>query len=269
MRNILIVIVLLLWLLLGYKMWSDYCPCCCQKETSKVTEAVTPVPVAKIADCTAGVVCFEDNSHDANYATRFASFRDSLRGLIGDGQKLKITGLYRSTESYSGSLANLGIHRADVVGKRFSGLSSDQIELASQQIVGRTLGLGERVSFDIVNVATAPKVASSTSIYFPFNSTRKLQGAEIESYLKQVATRVKASGERVTLVGHTDDIGGAASNQTLGMRRATIIKQYLVAQGVASSKVNVSSKGEANPVATNSTDDGRARNRRTELTIIK
>lgn len=252
-------------------MCTDQNTCCGDAKVEAIDEAApAPAPVAQIASCDEGVVCFDNNSYDGSFANRFSSYIDSLKATLKPGQKIKITGLYSSSETYTGSMENLGIHRADVVRQRIAGLlSADQVELASQQVVGRTLGRGDKVTFDIINTSTAPEVAPSTMIYFPYNSTRKLQGAEIENYLSQVATRVKASGERVNLVGHTDSDGPTDSNQALGMRRATIIKDYLVSQGVASSKVLVSSKGEEAPVASNATNEGKALNRRTELTIIK
>ncbi|MCL4165843.1 UNVERIFIED_CONTAM: hypothetical protein GTU68_047178, partial [Idotea baltica] len=92
---------------------------------------------------------------------------------------------------------------------------------------------------------------------------------EVENYLDDVADRVKKSGERVRLTGHTDSFGDDASNQRLGQNRADIIKRYLVSKGVASSKILTASKGESSPLTTNATKAGRAENRRTELQIIK
>jgi len=138
-------------------------------------------------------------------------------------------------------------------------------------VVGRELGLNDKISFDIIKAAkaAAPKVESSTSIYFPYNSTQKLSAGEIDTYLTQVANRVKGSGESVRLEGHTDSAGPSDGNQRLGLSRAKIIKQNLVSKGVSSAKISVSSMGETQPVATNATSAGRALNRRTELTIIK
>ncbi|MFZ1581419.1 MAG: OmpA family protein, partial [Saprospiraceae bacterium] len=120
-----------------------------------------------------------------------------------------------------------------------------------------------------IRTANIKETADGTLIYFPFNSTQKLNNAEVESYLNDVAERVNKSGESISLTGHTDDVGSDASNILLGRKRADIVKSYLVAQGVSVSKINVDSKGESMPVAENTTDEGRAKNRRTELKIIK
>ena len=97
----------------------------------------------------------------------------------------------------------------------------------------------------------------------------KLNNSEIEAYLDQVAKRVKETGESVRLTGHTDSLGSSSSNITLGQRRANRIADYLIGQGVRRSQINSTSKGESEPVATNHTEVGRAKNRRTELQIIK
>jgi OmpA-OmpF porin, OOP family len=71
---------------------------------------------------------------------------------------------------------------------------------------------------------------------------------------------------RVMVAGYTDSVGSEAYNQTLSERRAKIVYNYLVSHGVSASQLDGPvGHGESNPVATNATKDGRARNRRTEL----
>ncbi|MEE9438179.1 MAG: OmpA family protein, partial [Saprospiraceae bacterium] len=92
---------------------------------------------------------------------------------------------------------------------------------------------------------------------------------EVEKYLSDVAKRVIKSGERVKLTGHTDNVDSDSFNHKLGMRRANIVKKYLLNKGVKANKIIAQSKGEKAPIATNSNSKGRAQNRRTELQIIK
>lgn len=73
-------------------------------------------------------------------------------------------------------------------------------------------------------------------------------------------------GTMVELEGHTDSVGTDAYNLGLSDRRAEIVREYLVSKGVPSSQITgVKGYGEANPVDTNETKEGRARNRRVEL----
>jgi adhesin transport system outer membrane protein len=70
-------------------------------------------------------------------------------------------------------------------------------------------------------------------------------------------------------VGHTDAMGSEPYNQALSERRAEAVKAYLVSQGVAADKVRTQGKGETEPVASNDTEEGRAKNRRVEVTLIE
>jgi outer membrane protein OmpA-like peptidoglycan-associated protein len=71
----------------------------------------------------------------------------------------------------------------------------------------------------------------------------------------------------VDVYGHTDSVGPEAYNQGLSERRATNVAGVLEQSGVMRQRVAVTGFGENRPVASNSTDDGRARNRRVEVYI--
>jgi OOP family OmpA-OmpF porin len=72
----------------------------------------------------------------------------------------------------------------------------------------------------------------------------------------------------VDLVGHADSRGDADYNQGLSERRAESIKTYLVEQGANPAKLTTSGRGESDPVASNSTKEGRAQNRRVDIKIV-
>ena len=73
----------------------------------------------------------------------------------------------------------------------------------------------------------------------------------------------------VIISGHTDSVGDDDSNRALSLRRAQAVKDWLVAKGVSSSRIKVIGKGEAEPIASNDTADGRAKNRRIEFEVEK
>jgi outer membrane protein OmpA-like peptidoglycan-associated protein len=72
---------------------------------------------------------------------------------------------------------------------------------------------------------------------------------------------------RFNVEGHTDSIGSVATNNELSVRRAITIRDYLIAQGVPASSINVAGLGSSKPIGDNSTVDGRARNRRVEIVL--
>jgi outer membrane protein OmpA-like peptidoglycan-associated protein len=71
----------------------------------------------------------------------------------------------------------------------------------------------------------------------------------------------------VNVVGHTDNTGSASHNQALSERRAASVGQFLISQGAAANRFNIRGVGFNQPVASNSTADGRAQNRRVEITL--
>ena len=71
--------------------------------------------------------------------------------------------------------------------------------------------------------------------------------------------------QMVIATGHTDSVGTDAYNQKLSERRATSVKEYMVSKGVAAAKITTLGKGETQPVATNKTKEGRAKNRRVDI----
>lgn len=69
----------------------------------------------------------------------------------------------------------------------------------------------------------------------------------------------------VRIIGHTDSTGSAAINDPLSVQRAQSAKNYLVARGVDPNRIAIAGRGEREPIADNSTEAGRARNRRVEI----
>ena len=73
----------------------------------------------------------------------------------------------------------------------------------------------------------------------------------------------------VDIQGHTDAVGTNEYNLKLGLRRAEAVKKVLVSKGVQANRLNVSSMGESQPIADNSSTKGRARNRRVEIHVVQ
>lgn len=90
---------------------------------------------------------------------------------------------------------------------------------------------------------------------------------DMKAALDDVASRVEASpgDERLTIIGHTDSIGTEKYNMGLGQRRADATADYLIGLGVSASNITTKSMGEAQPVASNKTKAGRAKNRRVDI----
>lgn len=89
--------------------------------------------------------------------------------------------------------------------------------------------------------------------------------------LRQLAVVLHALQEQPTLqthiVGHTDSVGSDAYNVTLSQQRAESVARYLASQGVRKDSITADWRGEREPVASNDSADGRAQNRRVEITL--
>ena len=73
---------------------------------------------------------------------------------------------------------------------------------------------------------------------------------------------------RIQIIGHTDSIGKEKENLSLSFQRAKVVVAYLVSKGIQADRLNAEGLGDKQPIGDNSTEQGRALNRRTELVII-
>jgi OOP family OmpA-OmpF porin len=124
----------------------------------------------------------------------------------------------------------------------------------------------------------APKAAAKTGVsqskitlqadtLYDFNkSDLKPEGKATLDKIAKDLSKIKL--EVIIAVGNTDSIGTDAYNMALGQRRAQSVKTYLVSKGVDGSRIYTESKGKSNPVASNATAEGRAKNRRTDIEVV-
>ena len=94
---------------------------------------------------------------------------------------------------------------------------------------------------------------------------------EPESYTvldELVAFLVRKDDARIEVGGHTDNVGKPAANLTLSMDRANTVRAYLLTKGIDPERVIAKGYGMTVPIADNKSEDGRAQNRRTEVTIL-
>lgn len=73
----------------------------------------------------------------------------------------------------------------------------------------------------------------------------------------------------VRIIGHTDNVGSDALNNALSVNRALSARDYLVAHGVGSNRIDIDGRGEREPIADNNTEYGRARNRRIDIFLAE
>lgn len=107
-------------------------------------------------------------------------------------------------------------------------------------------------------------------LYFDFDKAKLEADPETEVRIAELKTWIENHPSSViTVTGHTDFIGTPDYNTNLGLRRAEIVKKYLEGKGIPSEKMITSSVGSEQPLEGSITSFGRAKNRRTEVTIKK
>jgi OOP family OmpA-OmpF porin len=74
-------------------------------------------------------------------------------------------------------------------------------------------------------------------------------------------------GLKVKIVGHTDNVGSKKYNDRLSLRRAESVKSWLVKKGISPTRITTAGVGFSEPIATNDTPEGRAKNRRIEFHV--
>jgi outer membrane protein OmpA-like peptidoglycan-associated protein len=128
------------------------------------------------------------------------------------------------------------------------------------------------IGFSLATFLNSPAPAPKTFVFDNLNydtASHALTPAS-QPTVAAISTILKAyPNANVRVVGYTDNQGDPAANKTLSNQRATTVQQQLVSGGVAADHVEAAGMGEANPIADNSTEAGRATNRRTELVVIK
>ena len=114
---------------------------------------------------------------------------------------------------------------------------------------------------------TAVKVTFETDTFFAFDKS-VLQPAG-KAKLEDLVSKLQGTDiEVIVATGHTDSTGTDAYNQKLSMRRANAVKAFLVSKGLPAERVFTEGKGEKQPVASNKTAEGRAKNRRVEVEVV-
>ena len=86
-------------------------------------------------------------------------------------------------------------------------------------------------------------------------------------YLDKIASLMLSTNAKVTVRGHTDNVGSAEFNMTLSKQRAEAVYNYLLSKGVSKNKLSYTYHGMNEPIDTNSTEKGRRNNRRVEFDI--
>jgi outer membrane protein OmpA-like peptidoglycan-associated protein/tetratricopeptide (TPR) repeat protein len=106
------------------------------------------------------------------------------------------------------------------------------------------------------------------NVFFEFDRADIKPESEVE--LLEVVRLLQAHPKwKVEVQGHTDSVGTAMYNQQLSQRRAEAVRQFLIQRGIKAERIQAKGYGSSRPIAPNTTEEGRALNRRTEILFIE
>ena len=160
-----------------------------------------------------------------------------------------------------GKNAALGAVLGGIVGGVAGGVIGNKMDKQAKDIENALPGA------EVERVGEGIKITlSENMVNFAFNSAELTSSAKTN--LDKLATvLINNPDTNINIYGHTDNKGTAQVNQKISENRANSVKNYLISKGIASSRMITMGRGFSEPIASNDTDAGRAKNRRVEFAI--
>lgn len=119
------------------------------------------------------------------------------------------------------------------------------------------------------DILTTLNTDGHIALYINFETGKADIKTESQNTIDQIAEMLKANAAlKISIEGHTDNAGNAASNKALSENRAKSVMNALIAKGIDKARLSSKGWGDAKPVAENTTEDGMAKNRRVEIVKI-
>ncbi len=183
------------------------------------------------------------------------------------------------------------VFKSKLNGKEYQGLTDEKGKFSTRLPYGDTyeifiLGFKDSASYNFLEIP----VPQGTNAYYKNAFEVELQHLPAKSFVLEdcnfetgkanleetayavldelVAYLNRKDDERIEVGGHTDNVGTAAKNLLLSQDRANTVRAYLLMKGIDPSRVTAKGYGMSKPVASNATADGKAQNRRTEVTVL-
>lgn len=202
--------------------------------------------------------------------------------LINNPQRqVKIYGHYRPSEKElkSGIFENIGLARANAIRQQLinRGIEENRMALDYEQASSEALGrpISFELSGDTEKAETYKRVLFTfknmtfSNANFAIDSEVFRPSAQFLIYADSLQTFLSENpGQSVRIIGHTDDDGNPLYNEDLGRKRANSAKIFLKKLGIKN-KILISSKGESQPVAANTTEANKQKNRRVNFLLKK
>ncbi|WP_047414895.1 OmpA family protein [Cellulophaga sp. Hel_I_12] len=183
-------------------------------------------------------------------------------GAIGAGGGAVIGGIIGNNVG-SGNNTALGAIIGAVVGGAAGGYIGNRMDKQAQRIEEEIPGAEVTRVGEGINVV----FNEDAGVYFDTNKS-DVKGTSANTLDRLIGVLNEYPNTNILVEGHTDSAGADAYNMTLSKQRAESVTNYLVKNGVSSSRLTTKWYGEAQPKSDNSTAEGKAKNRRVEMVIV-
>jgi len=208
------------------------------------------------------------------------SYKDSIFNYLNNNQnkQLQLVGWYKKGEwKNNNDKLNLGFDRANYIKNMLVefGINADKINVKGVQhdydYTAGTYNGGIELYFKEISKTKALEIdngVTNITLYTKFNSREFIPDNTLLTYTYDLKNYLqKHANKTVKITGHTDNVGELEDNEIIGRDRATNVMNHFISQGIATTKLQVFSKGELAPIADNNTKEGRAKNRRIEIIV--
>lgn len=294
-------LLMLITIIAGTYFYINYCSEC---GTTAVKERTMETVIPKEVASTSYPFAFRDGNFsyeindNYNFNVSSPKFLMPLANGIGTGisqlrnyfsentgKVINVIGYYKSEEENNTAYPNLGLARANAVKNHLvdQGIPSvhinTQSELRDEMVpkdgiyygpISYTIDMKSDTAdeellalFDKINANPLILYFNTAEASISLDAEQRQKVADISRYIDKVPEAT------VSVTGHTDNTGLAATNMKLGLDRANFAKDYLIGNGISTERITTSSKGQTEPIAENTTEEGKAKNRRTVVTLNK
>ena len=206
-------------------------------------------------------------------------YRNTLRPELTDAFLVLVVG-HTDTSGDPAHNLDLSLRRAESVSDYLvsTGVPADKLRVIGRgskepMVSNDTLeGRKKNRRVDIVAVAEVRALDSmmfpSVALFERRSGTLSPKGIALLDENISKARGLLSRASFIEIVGHTDDVGDNAYNMALSEERANSVRDYLVSIGLDPNKIVTTGKGESMPIASNSTPEGRAQNRRVQILTL-
>ena len=292
------VILLLGWIIFASFIWKNYF-CGDTEPTQEITKQVIP---SSTENNLSSWVYGDGTKHNAEISEHFRFHRSAFNHLdpistdfssaIGKtvgylkghpDRSLIITGYYDEGEENNSILPNLGLARANDISKFLiaQGVPANQLInkaalLSTDWFEADVLRKGIDFSFETsttsdnrISEIKDRLIGSPITLYFETNEKKLNLSAEQRSDFADIIHYLDhVSASKLEVSGHTDNVGDNRYNYRLSRKRAEFVSDYLNRNGgIELARINASGLGSDDPIGDNDTPEGRATNRRVEVTL--